>query len=72
MLTNKYLFIIFTVLYTSVFAADNLLDNLVNYLPYDSNVNLTVSFLEKENINNEVKGIKFDIIYDFNNIIYNE
>ena len=49
-----------------------IIENIVEYTPYDSNINLTISFLEKEYSSEDVKGIQFDIFYNPNNLIYNE
>lgn len=47
-------------------------NNVIEYSASDSNVNLTIAFNQKEYLNDEVKGLQFDLEYDANGLMLNE
>ena len=63
--------IIIILLFLSISILEGL-DDFIKYSAYSSDINLTVSFFEKEYSQNEVKGIQFDVFYDTKNLVLNE
>ena len=48
------------------------LDRIIEYFPYDSDINLDISVSQNEFRDDEVQGVQFDLLYNTRKIIFNE
>ena len=63
--------IIISILLVSISISENLNESIL-YTAYDSNINLTISFSSRDYIEEEVKGVQFDLAYDIDHLMLNE
>ena len=63
--------IIISILLASISISEDLNESIL-YTAYDSNINLTISFSSRDYIEEEVKGVQFDLAYDIDHLMLNE
>lgn len=72
MLINKCLTKTILLIYLT-FNFSNVIDSYITQItPFEANISLTASFLEKEHLNQQVKGIQFDILFNYQELIFSE